>query len=116
MVARGGASRLLVLLGFSILAALFAYFNAGERVAVHFGVGVLYQVPFVGFAFVVYVLGMLTMYFLGLRHDLRVRRVLREYGLEDLLDEPEPPREPELEASDRHRSPEDDWEAHDRYP
>ena len=113
---RGGASRLLVLLGFSLVAALFAYFNAGERVAVHLGVGVLYQVPFVGFAFVVYVLGMLTMYFLGLRHDLRVRRVLREYGLEELLEEPDAPVGYEPAAPDRYHTQEDEPEARDRYP
>lgn len=113
---RGGASRLLVLLGFTIVAALFAYFNAGERVAVHLGVGVLYQVPLVGFAFIVYVLGMLTMYFLGLRHDLRVRRVLREYGLEEVLEEPEVSAGYEPAAQDRYDTHEDEPEARDRYP
>lgn len=77
-----------------LIAAAFAYLNAGERVAIHVGVAVLYQLPLVGLVFAVYLLGMLTMYLLGLRHDLRVRRVLREHGLEDRPDPPdeyEPP-------------------------
>lgn len=86
----GGARwRWAVLLTFGLLAAGFAYLNAGERTSVHLGVAVLFQVPLVGLVFVVFLLGMLAMYALGLRHDLRVRRLLRDHGLEELLQEPE---------------------------
>lgn len=77
-----------------LIAAAFAYLNGNERVAMHVGVTVLYQVPLVGLVFAVYLLGMTTMYLLGLRHDRRVRRVLREHGLDERPvppDEYEPP-------------------------
>lgn len=78
-----------------LIAAVFAYLNANERVAIHVGLAVLYQIPLVGLVFVVYLLGMTTMYVLGLRHDRRVRRVLREHGLDD---RPDPPDEYETPA------------------
>jgi uncharacterized integral membrane protein len=77
-----------------VIAAVFAYLNAGERVAIHVGFAVLYQLPLVWLVFGVYLLGMATMYGLGFRHDLRVRRVLREHGLDERPDPPddyEPP-------------------------
>lgn len=56
----------------------FAYFNAAERVTLHLGLLVLHRVPLslviTGAAF----LGMLAMFVVGLRVDLRVRRLLRE--------------------------------------
>lgn len=63
-----------------ILAALFASFNAGERVALHLGFMMLYQIKLVPLIFVAFVAGMGTMFLLGLRHDLRVRKALREAG------------------------------------
>lgn len=63
-----------------ILAALFASFNAGERVALHLGFMVLYQIKLVPLIFVAFVAGMATMFLLGLRHDMRVRKALREAG------------------------------------
>lgn len=74
-----------------LFAGAFAYLNAAERIAIHLGFTVLYQVPLVGLVFGVYLLGMATMYLLGLRHDMRVRRLLREHGLEDPIEEEEAP-------------------------
>lgn len=72
-----------------LLLALFAFLNAGERVSVNLGVTVLYRLPMVGFFFGAFILGMVTMFLFGLRHDRQVRRLLREHGL---LDRPAPPR------------------------
>jgi uncharacterized integral membrane protein len=68
----------LVLIG--VLAAIFASFNSGERVALSLGVVTFYRIPLVGLVFGAFVAGMLTMFLLGLRHDLRVRRALRDAG------------------------------------
>jgi uncharacterized integral membrane protein len=62
------------------LAALFASFNAGERVALGLGFTTIYRVPLVPLIFLAFLVGMTTMFLLGLRHDLRVRRALREAG------------------------------------
>lgn len=77
----------------AIVAAVFAYLNSGERTAIHLGFTVLYQVPLVGLVFTVYLLGMATMFVLGLRHDLRVRRALRQHALDEApeYDRPPPP-------------------------
>lgn len=75
--------RWIVLATAVLAAAAFAYLNGSERVAIHLGLAVFYQVPLVGLVFGVYLLGMATMYALGLRHDLRIRRLLREHGLEE---------------------------------
>lgn len=90
-----------VILGLVVLlAAVFAYVNGSERVAIHLGFAILYRIPLVGLVFTAYLLGMLTMYLLGLRHDLRIRRLLREHGLEEPTDrqdvhEPAPPLPPD---------------------
>lgn len=63
----------------TLLAAVFAFLNGGERVSLNVGFTVLYQIPLVGLVFAVFLLGMLTMFLIGLRHDLRVRRALREH-------------------------------------
>jgi uncharacterized integral membrane protein len=80
----------LVVIG--VVAALFASFNAGERVALSFGFRMLYRVPLVPLIFLSFLAGMTTMFLLGLRHDLRVRRALREAGFGEPLaaEEPEP--------------------------
>lgn len=61
-------------------AALFTSFNAGERVALNLGFMVLYRIPLVLLIFLAFLAGMITMFLLGLRHDMRVRRALREAG------------------------------------
>ena len=76
-----------------LLLALFAFLNAGERVSLNLGVAVLYRIPLVGMFFGAFILGMVTMFGFGLRHDRRVRELLREHGL---LDRPPPPRWDEI--------------------
>ena len=61
-----------------LLAAVFALLNGAERVSIHLGFTVLYQVRLVGLVLAVFLLGMVTMFLIGLRHDLEVRRALRE--------------------------------------
>jgi uncharacterized integral membrane protein len=63
-----------------IVAALVASFNAGERVALNLGFATLYRIPLVPLILGAFLLGMATMFLLGLRHDLRVRRALRDAG------------------------------------
>jgi uncharacterized integral membrane protein len=90
---RRSSLRWLALIVFALVAAAFAYLNADERVAIHLGYAVFYQVPLVAVVFAVYVLGMMTMFALGLRHDFRVRKVLRQHGLTmvDAPVHPDPP-------------------------
>ena len=63
-----------------VLAALFASLNAGERVALYLGFATLYQIPLVPLILGAFVVGMATMFLLGLRHDLHVRQALRDAG------------------------------------
>ena len=74
--------RWVVLGAITLLAGLFGYFNSGESIALHMGLFVLYQVPLVVLIFVVFLLGMLTMFLVGLRHDMKVRQLLRERRFE----------------------------------
>ena len=62
------------------VAALCASFNSGERVALSLGFTTLYRIPLVPLIFAAFVAGMATMFLLGLRHDLRVRRALHDAG------------------------------------
>lgn len=64
-------------------AAAFAYLNSGERVSIHLGFFVLFRVPLAALTFGAFLAGMVTMFLLGLRHDLRVRRRLREYQVRE---------------------------------
>lgn len=68
-----------VLLG--LAAGVFAYLNAAERVALHLGVATLYRASLPVVVLAAFLLGMVAMFLLGLRHDLKVRRALREYEL-----------------------------------
>lgn len=75
----------------TLLAGVFGFLNSGERVAVHLGALVLYQVPLVVLVFSAFLLGMITMFLLGLRHDLEVRRELREREHRPVVYSPPPP-------------------------
>jgi uncharacterized integral membrane protein len=77
-----------------ILAGLFAYFNGGERVTLYLGFATLYRISLVGLVFVAFLLGMTVMFLVGIEHDLRVRRLLREYASRERS--PYPPPAPEL--------------------
>jgi uncharacterized integral membrane protein len=74
-----------------ILAGIFSWLNSGESVALHFGLFVVYQLPVVTIFYVAFLLGMTTMFLLGLRHDMAVRRVLRERGIVEAEQPPVPP-------------------------
>lgn len=63
-----------------VLAAVIASFNSGERVALNLGFAVLYQIPLVPLIFGAFIGGMVAMFLLGLRQDLRLRKALREAG------------------------------------
>ncbi|HET8655852.1 MAG TPA: hypothetical protein VFL93_10090 [Longimicrobiaceae bacterium] len=79
----------LVLIG--LIVGLFVWLNAGERAVLDFGVFVLYRVPLPAIVLLSVLIGMVAMFLAGLRHDLEVRRVLRERGL---IEPPAPPRPP----------------------
>ena len=78
----------------TLLAGLFGYFNSGESIALHMGLFVLYQVPLVILIFVAFLLGMLTMFLAGLRHDMKIRQLLRERRFEMPPPPPFPPYPP----------------------
>jgi uncharacterized integral membrane protein len=77
------AARWLPIAAVTLLAAAFSWFNRGERVVVDLGVATFYRAPFTLVVFLAFLAGMLSMLFLGLRHDLRVRRELQARGLLD---------------------------------
>ena len=70
--------RWLVPLVTAILAALLYGWNRYEAVTVHLGVATMYRVPLVPLVLGAFLLGMGTMFLLGLQHDRAVRRALRD--------------------------------------
>jgi uncharacterized integral membrane protein len=94
--------RLLPMLAVTLFAAVFVALNRGEMVVVNLGVVRFYQAPLTVVAFVSFLVGMLAMLALSLRHDLRVRRTLRERGLLEAAVERTRPR---ARADTRHDSP-----------
>lgn len=66
----------------ALLAAAFAHLNRGETAAVHLGFTSFYRAPVAVLVLGSFLLGMIAMFLLGLRHDLRVRRMLRERVVE----------------------------------
>ena len=81
-----GAGRWLPLAAVTLLAGAFAYLNRGETVSIRLGLATFHQAPLTVVCFLAFLFGMLSMLALGLRHDLRHRRWLRERGL--LADSP----------------------------
>lgn len=75
------APRWLPPVGAALLAAWFAYLNLGETARLHLGLFTWDRAPLAPLLLTAFVLGMGAMYLLGLRHDRRVRDVLRERGL-----------------------------------
>lgn len=63
-------------------AAVFSFLNAGERVSLNLGFTTLYRISLVGLIFVVFLLGMVTMFLFGLRQDRRIRAALRNRMLD----------------------------------
>jgi len=62
----------------ALLALAFARANRGETMALHLGPVTFYRAPVSVVVLGAFLLGMVAMFLLGLRHDLRVRRLLRE--------------------------------------
>ncbi|HUE95849.1 MAG TPA: LapA family protein [Longimicrobiaceae bacterium] len=60
-----------------LAAALVSFLNAGERATLNFGFTVVYRISLVGLVFTAFLLGMVTMFLFGLRHDRRIRDALR---------------------------------------
>ena len=60
-----------------LIAGLFSFLNAGERVAVNLGFTTIYRISLVGLVFGAFLLGMVAMFLFGLRHDRRIREALR---------------------------------------
>lgn len=81
-MSRGQRWRWIFLIVIAIIAGLFSAFNGGERVALDLGFAVFYRVPLVPLIFGVFLAGMTTMFLIGLRHDMRVRRALKEAGFQ----------------------------------
>lgn len=61
----------------ALLVAGLAFQNRGETGTLRLLTATFYRVPLLPIVLGSFLLGMLTMFLLGLRHDLRVRRELR---------------------------------------
>lgn len=83
-------ARWLPLAGVTLLAGALAFLNRHETVSLRLGVVTLHQTPLALVGFAAFMLGMLSMLVLGLRQDLRLRRLLRERGLLDAPAAPPP--------------------------
>lgn len=97
----------------TLLAALFASLNRGERVAVDVGLVRFYRAPLTMVTFLAFLAGMLSMLLLSLRHDRRLREEMRARGL---LERPAPPPPPAASAWGVAREPADDDERTVAYP
>lgn len=97
------AGRWGTLLLVALLAGLFAYLNAGHRVTLSLGFITLYRISLVRLVLGSFVLGMITMFLVGLRHDLAMRRALRERDRPPPDDGPTAP--PPYDATDRWTAP-----------
>ena len=72
------AARWVVPLAVAIAAALLYAWNRYEAVTLHLGFTTIYRVPLIPLVLGAFLLGMGTMFLIGLRHDREVRRVLQE--------------------------------------
>lgn len=75
----GLAGRVAIIAGCSMIAALFAWLNASETVTLRLGFATLRSVglPVVVFGAILFGMGLL--FAVGLRADVRTRRMLRRY-------------------------------------
>lgn len=86
------ARRWLPLAGVGGFAAAFVLLNRGETVALNLGFALLPRLPLAVLLLLFFLLGMLATALLSLRHDRRVRDVLRRHGLLDESRASAPPR------------------------
>jgi uncharacterized integral membrane protein len=70
-----------------VLSMAFAALNAGQRVTLRLGFTTLYRLPLSTVVFAALILGMLAMLIVGIRSDLRVRRILTERLAQEDRDE-----------------------------
>jgi uncharacterized integral membrane protein len=75
----GIPARIAIVLGSSALAALFAWLNMGERVTLRLGIVTLRSIPLSAVVFLSILFGMTLIFAVGLRADLKTRRMLRRY-------------------------------------
>lgn len=78
----------------TLLAAAIAWFNRGETVALNLGFATFYRAPLTVILFLAFLAGMLSMLWLGLRQDLRMREELRARGILDVPSRPAAPAAP----------------------
>jgi uncharacterized integral membrane protein len=62
------------LVAIAVLSGLFAYLNAGQRVTLHLGFITVYRLSISHVVLGAFLLGMVSMFLVGLRNDLRLRR------------------------------------------
>jgi hypothetical protein len=75
----GLAGRVAIVLGCAVVAALFAWLNAGETVTLRLGFVTLRSVSLAAVVFGAILFGMGLLFAVGLRADLRTRRMLQRY-------------------------------------
>jgi uncharacterized integral membrane protein len=97
---RGG--RWLILAAVVLFSGLFAYYNAGERTTLNLGFTVLYRISLVRLILGSFILGMIAMFLVGLRQDLRLRRYLQGLEAPRAVSPPriDPPARPEYDGDD----------------
>jgi uncharacterized integral membrane protein len=75
----GIPGRIAIILSSSALAALFAWLNMGERVTLRLGLLTLRSIPLSAVVFVSILVGMILVFAVGFRSDLKTRRMVRRY-------------------------------------
>ena len=89
----GIPGRIAIILGSSALASVFAWLNIGERVTLRLGIVTLRSIPLSAVVFLSILIGMTLVFAVGLRADLKTRRMLLRYR--DALGQGSPPDRPE---------------------
>jgi hypothetical protein len=75
----------------TVFAAGITWLNRGERVALDIGITTFYRAPLTMVLFLAFLAGMLSMLWLSLRQDQRMREELRARGLLDVPARPAAP-------------------------
>jgi uncharacterized integral membrane protein len=73
------SGRWVALFAIVVVSGLFSYLNAGQRVTLHLGFTTLYRLSLSHIVLGAFLLGMVTMFLVGLRNDLRLRRDQRRH-------------------------------------